>query len=81
MIDLFVEVHKASGRLVAAVAMQFLIWSPIVYLAVSKVRTLSTAGRWRLVRAVLIILFLPFVLIWKVATAGSDCSCCCDEDD
>ena len=81
MIDPVVEVHKVSARLVAIVAIQFAIWSPLLYLAVCRFRTLPTAGRWRLVKAVLVILFLPFVLIWRVATAGSDCSCCCDEDD
>jgi len=39
------------------------------------------AGRWKLVKLALTILFLPFVLVWKFTTAGSDCGCCCDEDD
>jgi hypothetical protein len=62
-------------------AIQLAIWSPIAYFAFRKLRTLSTAGRWWLVKVVLIVLFLPFVIVWKVTTAGSDCSCCCDEDD
>jgi hypothetical protein len=34
-----------------------------------------------LLKVALTILFLPFVLVWRFTTAGSDCGCCCDEDD
>ncbi|HUO14516.1 MAG TPA: hypothetical protein VMX38_05975 [Verrucomicrobiae bacterium] len=51
------------------------------YLIIQWIRSLSAAGRWKLVKLALTILFLPFVLVWKFTTAGSDCGCCCDEDD
>lgn len=63
------------------VAVQLAVWVPVVYLAVYAVRALSPSRRWKLLKAALIVLFLPIVLIWKVGTAGSDCGCCCDEDD
>jgi hypothetical protein len=53
----------------------------IVYLIIQWVRSLSAAGRWKLVKVALTILFLPFVILWRFTTAGSDCGCCCDEDD
>jgi hypothetical protein len=64
-----------------ALAIQFAIGVPIAYLIVRGICSPSTTGRWKMARVVLTILFLPLVLIWKVATAGSDCGCCCDEDD
>jgi hypothetical protein len=62
-------------------AIQFAIWASVVYLTIRCVRALSPNGRWKLVKIALTILFLPLVLVWKFATAGSDCGCCCDEDD
>jgi len=53
----------------------------LLYFTFRFVRSLSSPGRWRLVRTLLTILFLPFVLLWTFMTAGSDCGCCCDEDD
>jgi lysylphosphatidylglycerol synthetase-like protein (DUF2156 family) len=53
----------------------------LVYLIIQWVRSLSAAGRWKLLKVALTILFLPFILVWRFTTAGSDCGCCCDEDD
>jgi hypothetical protein len=61
-------------------ALLFVTLVMFVCLAINKLRA-SSAVCWELLRIVLVILFLPFVLVWKVATAGSDCGCCCDEDD
>jgi len=74
----FLDTPIGSG---VAHAIQFALLVPIVYLIIRGVRSLSAAGRWKLVKIVLTILFLPFVLVWRFATAGSDCGCCCDEDD
>jgi hypothetical protein len=60
---------------------QFAIWAPLIYLIIRGIRSLSASGRWKLVKLALTILFLPFVLVWRFTTAGSDCGCCCDEDD
>ena len=53
----------------------------VAYLICHLVSALPPAGRWNLVKLTLTILFLPAVLLWKFMTAGSDCGCCCDEDD
>lgn len=48
------------------------------------VEFLKTAVRPSLVVAIdlaIWALVLPFVLVWKFRTAGSDCGCWCDEDD
>jgi NADH:ubiquinone oxidoreductase subunit 3 (subunit A) len=65
----------------APFAIQYAIFVLLVYLIIQWIRSLSAAGRWKLVKLALTILFLPFVLVWKFTTAGSDCGCCCDEDD
>jgi NADH:ubiquinone oxidoreductase subunit 3 (subunit A) len=65
----------------ATVAIQYAVFVLLVYLIIHWIRSLSAAGRWKLVKLALTILFLPFVLVWKFTTAGSDCGCCCDEDD
>ena len=62
------------------VAIGLVIWA-VLYFILHFVRSLSAGGRWKLVKILLTILFLPFVLLWKFTTAGSDCGCCCDEDD
>ena len=63
------------------VAINVAIGALVLYLIVHLISTLPPAGRWNLVKVALTILFLPAVLLWKFATAGSDCGCCCDEDD
>jgi len=65
----------------ATVAIQYAVFVLLVYLIIQWIRSLPAAGRWKLVKLALTILFLPFVLVWKFTTAGSDCGCCCDEDD
>ena len=65
----------------ATVAIQYAIFVLLVYLIIQWVRSLSPAGRWKLLKVALTILFLPFVIVWRFTTAGSDCGCCCDEDD
>lgn len=75
MVDAIVEFLKTPVRPGMVVAIQVVIWAPLGCLVVYKVQALSTAGLRKLIKFVLIILFLPFVLVWKVATAGSDCSC------
>ena len=65
----------------ASVAIQYAILALLVYLIFQWVGSLSAAGRWKLLKLALTILFLPFVLVWRFTTAGSDCGCCCDEDD
>jgi hypothetical protein len=74
----FLNASIPSG---VALVFQFIIWAPVVYLIIRGVCSLSTAGRWKLVKIALTILFLPFVILWRFTTAGSDCGCCCDEDD
>ena len=64
-----------------AIAIQYTFFVLIVYLIIQWLRSLSAAGRWKLVKVALTILFLPFVILWRFTTAGSDCGCCCDEDD
>ena len=59
----------------------FAILAPIVYVIIRCVRSLSAAERWKLLKIVLTIVFFPLVSAWLFATAGSDCDCCCDEDD
>jgi beta-lactamase regulating signal transducer with metallopeptidase domain len=82
MLDFIVELFLNTlmrPNVVAATRLAFLVL--LVYLAICKIRALSKAALWKLVKVILIVLFLPFVILWKVTTAGSDCSCCCDEDD
>jgi hypothetical protein len=62
-------------------AINLALWALLLYFTFRFVRSLSAAGRWRLAKILLTILFLPFVLLWTFMTAGSDCGCCCDEDD
>jgi hypothetical protein len=62
-------------------AINLALWALLLYFTFRFVRSLSSAGRWRLAKILLTILFLPFVLLWTLMTAGSDCGCCCDEDD
>jgi hypothetical protein len=81
MFAIFMEFLNTPIVQGAAVAIQFTIFVLLVYLIIQWVRSLSTAGRWKLVKVALTILFLPFVLVWRFTTAGSDCGCCCDEDD
>ena len=64
-----------------ALTIQFAMLVPLAYLIIRGIRSLSAAGRWKLVKIALTILFLPFVMSWRFFTAGSDCGCCCDEDD
>ena len=64
-----------------AIAIQYAVFALLVYLIIQWIRSLSAAGRWKLVKVALTILFLPFVILWRFTTAGSDCGCCCDEDD
>ena len=77
----FMEFLNTSVGQGAAVAIQFAICVPLVYLIIQWIRSLSAAGRWKLLKLALSILFLPFVIVWRFTTAGSDCGCCCDEDD
>jgi len=63
------------------VAIQYAISVLLIYLFLQWVRLLSPAGRWKLLKVALTILFLPAVILWRFMTAGSDCGCCCDEDD
>ena len=81
MVVSFMEFLNTPVGQGVAVAIQFAIWVPFVYLIIRCVRSLSAAGRWKLFKLALTILFLPFVLVWRFTTAGSDCGCCCDEDD
>ena len=62
-------------------AIQYAISVLLIYLFLQWVRLLSPAARWKLLKIALTILFLPFVILWRFMTAGSDCGCCCDEDD
>lgn len=59
----------------------FAILAPIAYVIIRCVRSLSAAGRWKLLKIVLTIMFFPLAFAWLFATAGSDCGCRCDEDD
>ncbi len=81
MIDSLIGFPDALVRSGFALAIQFAILVPIFYLIIRSVRSLSAAGRWKLIKIVLAILFLPLVLFWRFATAGSECGCCCDGDD
>jgi hypothetical protein len=63
------------------IAINVAIGTLVLYLIFRSVSAPPIAGRLKLVKVVLIILFLPAVLMWKFMTAGSDCGCCCDEDD
>ena len=81
MLDAFIEFLNTAVLPGVVVAMRLAIGALVVYLILQSVRTLPPAGRWKLVKLALMILFLPFVLVWKFMTAGSDCGCCCDEDD
>ena len=81
MIDFLLEILNTPVGHGVSLAIQFAILVPFVYLIIRCVRSLSAAERWKLVKIVLTILFLPFVLVWRFTTAGSDCGCCCDGDD
>lgn len=81
MIDFLCDFLNAPIPPSVALAFQFIIWTSVVFLIIRGVCSLSAAGRWKLVKIALTILFLPFVLLWRFTTAGSDCGCCCDEDD
>ena len=81
MVASFMEFLNTPFGQGAAVAIQFAILVPLVYLMIQWIRSLSAAGRWKLLKQALTILFLPFVLVWRFTTAGSDCGCCCDGDD
>jgi ABC-type sugar transport system permease subunit len=81
MLDALMEFLNTAVWPGVVVAVQLVIGALVVYLMLRLVRALPPAGRWKLVKLALTILFLPFVLVWKFMTAGSDCGCCCDEDD
>jgi chromate transport protein ChrA len=81
MVATFMEFLDTPVVQGATVAVQYAIFVLLIYLIFQWVRSLSAAGRWKLVKLALTILFLPFVIIWRFTTAGSDCGCCCDEDD
>jgi hypothetical protein len=81
MIDSLMDFMNLAVVQYATVAIQYAVLVLLVYLIIQWIRSLSAAGRWKLVKLALTILFLPFVLVWKFTTAGSDCGCCCDEDD
>jgi hypothetical protein len=81
MIDSLMDFMNTAVVQYATVAIQYAVFVLLVYLIIGWIRSLSAAGRWKLVKLALTILFLPFVLVWKFTTAGSDCGCCCDEDD
>ena len=81
MIDSLMDFMNIAAVQYATVAIQYAVFALLVYLIIQWIRSLSAAGRWKLVKLALTILFLPFVLVWKFTTAGSDCGCCCDEDD
>ena len=81
MIDSLMDFMNTAAVQYATVAIQYAVFVLLVYLIIQWIRSLSAAGRWKLVKLTLTILFLPFVLVWKFTTAGSDCGCCCDEDD
>lgn len=81
MIDSLIDFMNTAVVQYATVAIQYAVFVLLVYLIIQWIRSLSAAGRWKLVKLALTILFLPFVLVWKFTTAGSDCGCCCDEDD
>lgn len=81
IIDAIVEFLNTVVWPIVHVAICLVIWGLVLYLILSFVRSLSGGGRWNLVKILLTILFLPGVLLWKFMTAGSDCGCCCDEDD
>ncbi len=81
MIDFLLDFLNTPFPRSVTLAIRFIFWASIVYVAIQGIRSLSPAGRWKLFKISLMILFLPFVLIWKFTTAGSDCGCCCDEDD
>jgi hypothetical protein len=81
MLDALMEFLNTAVRPGVIVAVQLVIGALVVYLIFQLARALPPAGRWKLFKLALTILFLPFVLVWKFMTAGSDCGCCCDEDD
>ena len=81
MVASFMEFLNTPVVQGATVAFQYATFALLIYLIIQWIRSLPTAGRWKLLKIALTILFLPFVLVWRLATAGSDCGCCCDEDD
>jgi NADH:ubiquinone oxidoreductase subunit 3 (subunit A) len=81
MIGSLIDFMNTAVVQYATVAIQYAVFVLLVYLIIQWIRSLSAAGRWKLVKVALTILFLPFVILWRFTTAGSDCGCCCDEDD
>ena len=81
MIDFLMDFLNTPVRPGVTLLIPFAIGVPIAYLIIRGICSLSATGRWKLVKVLLTILFLPLVLGWRFATAGSDCGCCCDEDD
>ena len=81
MLNVLMEFLNTTVRQGVVVAVHLVIGALVVYLILHLARALLPAGRWKLIKLALTILFLPFVLVWKFTTAGSDCGCCCDEDD
>ena len=63
MIDFQSDFLNTPVRSGVTLAFQFIVWVPVVYLTIRGVCSLSTAGRWKLVKVALTILFLPFVLL------------------
>ena len=81
MIDFLMDFMNTPVGMGVIAVIQFAISASLIYLVIRCVGALSPDGRWKVVKLALTILFLPLVLVWKFATAGSDCGCCCDEDD
>jgi hypothetical protein len=81
MVASFMEFLNTPVVQGATVVIQYATSVLLVYLIIQWACSLSAAGRWKLLKVALTILFLPFILVWRFTTAGSDCGCCCDEDD
>ena len=81
MIDSLIDFLDKLVMQGATIAVQFAILGSVIYLVVRFIYPVPPTGRWKMVRIALTILFLPFVLVWRFATAGTDCGCYCDEDD
>lgn len=83
MIDLLSNFLNTPVFLYAALTIQLAVGMAMAYAIIRGICSLSAAGRWKVVKVVLTILFLPFVLIYTIAAAGSGCGCgCwCENDD
>jgi ABC-type transport system involved in cytochrome c biogenesis permease component len=81
IIDTILEFLNTAVLPFMVVAIDLVIGVLVLFVILYFVRSLSADGRRKLVKILLAILFLPLVLPWKLMTAGSDCGCCCDEDD